>query len=424
VSSVRSLVRSVGWWDAFASPGPIRILAINAVIDSTGTGLALVCLPFFAVRVAGLNARQFALALSTAGICELLAAIPNGAAASRLGIKSFNVLARIVQALAYTLLAFSHGFAMLLPAAALAAIARAGGNGLGQTLTAAAVGEQRSAALGAIRALRNIGYLLSGLLSTVVLATRSDTGLRLCLLANALSFLAGGCLIARLKLATSAAERPAANKVSWLVLRDAQYFGLIAVAGVFTSSLSVLTIGLPLWALRHHQNIPAWTVATVVMINTLLVVVFQFRFSVRLKAIPSAIRGIGYSSLAFVAMAVLIAATAGASTWIAIPMLALAAISLTLGELLESPSWWTLSFELAPAEHRNEYMAAFDLSGASMTIVGPLAMAGIVAIGAPGWLLYGAAMLVTAACGTVIARRRAARMLVAVPSQSMSGGES
>lgn len=76
----------------------------------------------------------------------------------------------------------------------------------------------------------------------------------------------------------------------------------------------MLTIGLPLWALRHHQNIPAWTVATVVMINTLLVVVFQFRFSVHLKAIPSAIRGIGYSSLAFVAMAVLIAATARAST--------------------------------------------------------------------------------------------------------------
>lgn len=423
MSSVRSLVRSVGWWDAFASAGPIRILAINAVIDSTGTGLALVCLPFFAVRVAGLNVRQFALALSTAGICELLAAIPNGAAASRLGIKNFNVLARIVQALAYTLLAFSRGFAMLLPAAALAAIARAGGNGLGQTLTAAAVGEQRSAALGAIRALRNIGYLLSGLLSTIVLATRSDTGLRLCLLANALSFLAGAYLIARLKLATSAAGQPAANKASWLVLRDAQYFGLIAVAGVFTSSLSVLTIGLPLWTLRHH-NIPAWTVATVVMINTLLVVVFQFRFSLRLKAIPSAIRGIGYSSLAFVAMAVIIAATARASTWLAIPLLLLAAISLTVGELLESPSWWTLSFELAPAEHRNEYMAAFDLSGASMTIVGPLAMAGIVAIGAPGWLVYAAAMLVTAACGIVIARSRAARMPVAVPSQSRSGGES
>lgn len=423
MSSVRSLVRSVGWWDAFASAGPIRILAINAVIDSTGTGLALVCLPFFAVRVAGLNVRQFALALSTAGICELLAAIPNGAAASRLGIKNFNVLARIVQALAYTLLAFSRGFAMLLPAAALAAIARAGGNGLGQTLTAAAVGEQRSAALGAIRALRNIGYLLSGLLSTIVLATRSDTGLRLCLLANALSFLAGAYLIARLKLATSAAGQPAANKASWLVLRDAQYFGLIAVAGVFTSSLSVLTIGLPLWTLRHH-NIPAWTVATVVMINTLLVVVFQFRFSLRLKAIPSAIRGIGYSSLAFVAMAVIIAVTARASTWLAIPLLLLAAISLTVGELLESPSWWTLSFELAPAEHRNEYMAAFDLSGASMTIVGPLAMAGIVAIGAPGWLVYAAAMLVTAACGIVIARSRAARMPVAVPSQSRSGGES
>jgi MFS family permease len=418
MSRAHALLFSLGWWDALATPGPARILALNAVIDSTGTGLALVCLPFFAVRVAGLSSRQFALALSTAGVCELLAAVPNGTAASKIGIKRFNVISRIIQAMAYTALALSRGLTMLLPAAALAAVARAGANGLGQTLTAAVLGaEKRSAALGSIRALRNVGYLLSGALSTVVLATRWAPGLRISLLANALSFLIGAYWLSRLKLSTTrppAGESPAKKATSWLVLRDAEYFGLIAAAGIFTSSMSVLTIGLPLWSLRHH-NVPAWSVAVAVMVNTALVVILQFRFSVRLKAMPNAIKGIGYSSIAFLVMAGLVALTAGSSRLLAVPLLLLAALALTLGELLESPSWWTLSYELAPAEHKNEYMAAFDLSGAAMAIVGPVAMAGIVAAGAPGWLLYALAVLLAAICGSFLARRRAARATVPMP---------
>ena len=78
-----------------------------------------------------------------------------------------------------------------------------------------------------------------------------------------------------------------------------------------------------------------------------------------------------------------------------------------IGELLESPSWWTVSFELAPAGRRNEYLAAFDLSWALVAIAGPAAMAGIVALGSAGWVLYGLVLLLAAAGGTVLIRRRA-----------------
>ena len=81
-----------------------------------------------------------------------------------------------------------------------------------------------------------------------------------------------------------------------------------------------------------------------------------------------------------------------------------------LGVLLESPSWWTVSYELAPTDRKNEYLAAFDLSWALIAIAGPAAMAGIVASGAFGWLFYGVVLAVAAAAGTWLARRRATRM--------------
>ena len=405
IATLRRALASMGWWDALARRGPTRLLAVNALTDAAGTGLAAVCLPVLAVTVIGLSAAELGLVLSVAGGCELLAAVPNGALAGRVGVWRFSLAAKLVEAAAFAVLALAGGLAAVLLAAAVVGVARAGSSGLNQSLTVSVLGEdQRSGALGAVRALRNIGYLVSGGAGAVLLATGQPALLRVALLLNAASFVFGAWCVWRLRPVTPPVLP---ERTDWSVLRDARYGALILCAAVFGSSLAVLDVGLPLWVLRHPETTPRWTVPLVVVLNTLLVVLLQYRFSQQTSTVPAAVRGLRRSALAFGAMAVLVAFAPRAGSGLAVLLLVMAAVALTLGELTESPSWWTLSYELAPPERKSEYLSAFDLSWAVVGIAGPAAMVLVVSAGAAGWLGYAAVLVVAAVTAVVLAGERA-----------------
>jgi MFS family permease len=404
--SVLRLARSVGWWDALATPGPPRLLSVNALTDAAGTGLAAVCLPFFAVRVAGISAVGVALCLSAAGLCEVAAAVPNGAIAARIGIVRFVIATKLAQAAAFTALAFAHGLGQVVVLAAITGAARAGQNGLNQALTVSVLGEeQRAGALGSIRALRNIGYLGAGAAASYVLASGSHVALRIALVVNGASFLVGAACVLRLRLGEPAAAA-AADKTNWSVLTDFTYLGLILAAAVFGSSLVVIDVGLPLWVLRYPV-IPAWTVAMVVTLNTLIVVLFQYRFSTRISRVDQAVRAIGLSAVAFCVMSAALVLTPHAGVVIGVVLFLVVAAALTVGELCESPAWWTVSFKLAPKAQVTEYLSAFDLCWAVVGVAGPAAMAGVVALGPSGWVWYGVLVVLAGAAAVILIRRRA-----------------
>ena len=406
-SGLRRALGALGWWEVLVSRGPARLLALNALVDAAGTGLALVCLPFYAIRVGHLSAAELGMVLSAAGLCEVIAAVPIGVAAGRFGVRHFSIAAQLLQAAAYAGMAFVAGFVPMLLLAAMSGVFRAGSSGLGQSLTVAVLGEQeRTTTLGAVRALRNVGYLLAGGLGSLVLALGGSTGLRLALVCNAVSFLHGALWIGRLPLRQPAGV-PA--RTDWSVLRDVEYLALIACAAVFGSSLVVLTVGMPLWVLVHPQ-VPSWTTGCFLLVNTMLVVLLQVRFSNRIDTVERAVPALRRSSLAFVLMAGLLALSAEVPSALAVGLIGAAALALTLGELLESPSWWTLSMALAPANRKTEYLAAFDLCWALVGIGGPPAIAVVAAAGSVGWLGYGAVLLAAAGCGGALARRRAARL--------------
>ncbi|MEV7010664.1 MFS transporter [Streptosporangium sp. NPDC051022] len=410
VTLFRRALGAVGWWDVLRDGGPARLLAINALVDASGVGLTAICLPFYAITVAGVSMGDLALVLSVAGFCELLAAVPNGALASRVTVRTFTIGAKLVQAGACVLLGLSYGFTGLLIGAAVAGLARAGGNGLNQSLTVAVLGEsERAGALGAIRALRNIGYMLAGSAGSILLAVGSPAVLTAALLANAVSFVVSAWCVSRVR-----PRRPPEipDRVDFSVLRDWEYLGLIISAAVFGSSLIVLDVALPLWVLAHG-NIPRPMTAVVVVVNTVLVILLQYRVSKGIDTLRQATRSIGRSAAAFAAMAAILALTPMVSSPVAVVSLLFVALALTFGELLESPSWWTISYRLAPAERKNEYLAAFDLSWAMVAIAGPAGAAVLVSQGSAGWIGYAVLLVGAALSGTWLAVRRARRMNVA-----------
>jgi MFS family permease len=405
--TLSSIARAVGWWETLATPGPPRLLALNALTGSFGNGLAAVCLPIFAVRVTGVSAERLVTILSVTAVCALLAAVPNGALAGRFGVGRFIVSTKIVQSLLWAAIAFVHGAWPLLVLSALTGLAGGGSGGLAQSVTVATLpGGARAEVLGSVRALRNVGYMVSGSIGSLVLTLGTPWSLRAAMLANAVSYACGAAWMKPLGRGVVKATRKGTD---WGVLRDIPYLALIGCAAVFGSSLVVLDVGLSLWVLRHDQ-IPRALVGAALVVNTVLVVVLQHRYSARSAKLPQALRSLRRSIVAFAAMALLIACTAHASALAATVLMAAASVALTFGELYESPAWWTVSYELAPADRRDEYLSAFDISSSVVGIAGPVALAGVVALGGLGWVLYAA---VFALAGTValalVARRTSYR---------------
>jgi MFS family permease len=212
----------------------------------------------------------------------------------------------------------------------------------------------------------------------VLLAPHQLDLLRLALLLNAASFLVGAFCVSRQR-TTRPTEPP--GRTDWSVLRDMRYGGLVLCAAAFGNSLVVLDVGLPLWALRHPGSVPAWTVPLLVLVNTALVVLLQCRFAQEVNGVPSALRRLRFSTLAFCLMCGLVAPTAHTGTAGAVLLLLIAGVLLTFSELTESPSWWSLSYELAPERRRTEYFSAFDLSWAVVGMAGPAEMVPVVSGG-------------------------------------------
>lgn len=402
------IARAVGWWETLTTPGASRLLALNALTGAFGTGLAAVCLPIFAVRVTGVSSGRLVSILSVTAVCALLAAVPNGALAGRFGVGRFVVLVRIVQSLLWAAIAFVHGAWPLLALSALTGLAGAGSGGLSQSITAAVLPDgARSEVLGSVRALRNIGYMVSGGLGSLVLTLGTPWSLRGALLVDAACYACGAVWMTRLGRGVVGAR--AGGKTDWGVLRDVPYLALIGCSAVFGSSIVVLDVGLSLWVLRHDQ-VPRAVVGAALVVNTVLVVALQHRYSARSAQLPGALRSLRRSVVAFTAMSLLIACTTHASALTATVLMTAAAIALTFGELYESPAWWTVSYELAPADRRDEYLSAFDMSGSVVGIAGPLLLAGVVALGSLGWVLYAAVFVLAGAAAAALIAHRAARL--------------
>lgn len=390
---LKSLVAKLGWWDMLATPGTSRTLGVNGLVDAAGTGLAAMCLPFYLVQVAHLTGGRLAAVLTAGGVVEIVCAVPNGALAARFGVRGFSVATRIGQCAAFLALPMTRQFPVLLLLCALIGALRAGGGGLLQSLMTAAIGSgDRTGLIAAVRALRNIGYLAAGGAGALMLGLDKPSLLAAGLVVNAISFAAGSLLVHRIP-APARTVRP--DRLDWSVLKDFSYLGLICSSAVFMSSLVVLNIALPLWVLRTG-TIPRWTVGAVVVINTLVVIAVQHRVARRISTLRTSLRALGGASAGFMAMAGLLALSALHNVVLGAAAVLLAGIMLTVGELLEGPAWWTLSYELSAPGRDSQYLAAFDLNMAVLNITGPVLSIALVQAGSVGWLAYGA-LLVAAA---------------------------
>ena len=396
--------RSLGWWGFATRPGPPRILAAHNVIGATGVGVYTGTLAIFLVTIVGLSATKVGLGLSIAGAAGFLATVPAGLLADAVGFRRFLIASSAARALVFGLYPLVGSFPTFVAASTLLALAGAGASAVDQALVGSVIPEgERVAAMASIRALRNIGFTLSGFLAGAALSIGTRGAFTAVLLCTSASQAVGALLYLRLPNVETARRRGATSRTA--VFRDHRYLALTLLSTVFATTLVLLDVGIPLWV-AARTAIPHGFVGVVVMVNTVLVIVLQVRVTRGAESTAGAARAVLRSGvwLALAAVTFLVTADVGAEAGAA--LLLAGTVLMTIGEMLESAGWWTISYELAPEHRRSEYLSAFSLNYALLATVGPALMALLVESGQGAWIVLALAYVAAGVGTTLLLRDR------------------
>lgn len=263
----------------------------------------------------------------------------------------------------------------------------------GVTVTSLAEPGQREQWFGLLGSVRNLGYAVGGLLAGVAISAGTQAAYSAIVAVNALSYLAAFIL-----LRTVPNSRPEQNPdrgSGWgRVVRDGRYLLLVAQQLCFAVSLFALNIAVPVYVVRV-LNLPGWTAGAAFTLNTLMVGFGQGLVAGRLVGQLRS-RVLAAGQLCFAAgYVVLLSATALGPAGVAVTVVLLGVAVYTLGEVLGGPVTSALAAEAAPAALRGRYLALNQLAVSTAGAVAPVALSGLLTIGAAAtWLpLAGVALL-------------------------------
>lgn len=369
-------------------------LVLVGLIDSTGTGLFIAGAAVFYTHGAGLSIAQVGIGLTVAGLCGLLALTPLGMLADRIGPRPAAVLLHFWRAAGFFAFAFVHDFVTFLVVACVVGIPARAVDPVNQMFVDRHIGKElRTTVMAAFRVVANVGFTLGALLATVIIAIGTRPAFVAIVLGDALTFVLAGILLARVPLlADQTPTRPTVR--GWPTsLRQGRFLAVAALHAVFVLHIPLLSIGIPLWA-TQHTTAPALVVGPLIVLNTILVILFQVRCSRGTETRAGGIRALRLASLSLAGCAAVVAFAGETGTVLTVVLLAAGMVLLTFGELFQVAGGVSVSYDLAPRERQGEYLAVFSLGTAAMYMVGPaLVTIGVVERGLVAWLVLAGVFL-------------------------------
>lgn len=371
-----------------------RIFVLVALIDSLGTGLYLAGSALYLNRAVGLSAGQVGLGLGAGALTGLVATVPSGMVADRLGAKRTLIALQLWRGIWFVAFALVTSFWQFVAVSILLGLADRAVGPLTQAVVGTAVeGASRVKVLALMRSVRNVGFGLGAALSTGLIAFDTAVVYRGMMLADALSFFLA---MAALRLVRLDAVVPVRRKRVFggpRALADRPYLVLALLNGVMTVHMALLSVGLPLW-LTRHTSAPPSLVGIMMMLNTGMAALLQVWASRGCEDTRVAARRMRAGSLVLAACAALLPLAHGRTPLVAGGVLLFATVLLTLAELWQSGGAWGLSIELAPAEYRAEYLSVFSLGRSVQEIAGPVVVTSLIlTYPIPGWLSLAACLV-------------------------------
>lgn len=388
-------------------------LLAAALIDWLGTGLFLAMSTVFFVRVVGLSVTEVGSGLTIAALAALPLIALVGRLADRYGPRDMLILTEVLQGAATAGYLTVHGWWGFLSVTFLVAVTQQAAPPLIQSLVGElAVEERRTKILAVHRTVINVGLSAGGLVAGLLLGLGLHHALQVLLIADAVAFAVAALVLCALPNPPGSRGRAVSGR--WKALRDTRLLALSGYDALMSLWQPMLNVAFPLW-LATRTRAPLSLVGVLYAAACLCAIFLQYPASVLTATPVRAMRGYSYAALCLSASSLAFAAAPLGPAWAAIALLTASVLVLTVGEIGQVSSAWTLSFAIAPPGNRNVYLATFSAGRSLSRAVGPLLMTGVVlALGEAGWIAL-AAVFAAASVLPVIATRIAKPGIITSP---------
>ncbi|GAA1718409.1 MFS transporter [Fodinicola feengrottensis] len=381
-----------------------RVLAAATLINTFGNGLFMTVSAIYFTRSVGLPAGQLAAALAVAAAARLIASVPMGHLADRVGPREVLVVCACLNGLVTASVVLVDGVVGLALVLAVQGVLDAGSNGARGALIAGALPtDQRVRTQAFLRSMTNLG--ITGGAAAAALTLHLDTAVayKTTILADATTFVIAGVMVLGV---TRLAPVPApAGGRRLVALADRPFLLVMLLVGVLTMQYGLLEVAIPLWTVQR-THAPAWLVSVLLIVNTIGIVLFQVRASRDVTTATAAAKALRLSSVIIAVACAIYAFAAGQGIWVAVAIMVAGSVVHVVSELVLSAGTWGVAYGLAPPHAQGQYQGVFGMSMSLGNLVGP-ALTTVLVLGTggphgfggglPGWLALGALFVVAGA---------------------------
>ncbi len=374
--------------------------------SSAAKGVLFGVSALYFTTVIGLSPATVGVGLTVAGGAGMAAAFGAGYLSDRFGAYRILLVATLAQAAALAAYCVARSAVTFLLIACVAVAGQGAQRTAQSTLLARQfIGADRVEVRARLRVTTNAFVGLGSATAAGALAIGSAAAYTAAMLACAVLVLASALPLRALRFAGPAAHpAPATAAAGRSPLRDPRYLAVAALTGLITMQFGLLTVGMPLWVTRHTAA-PAATVALLLVLNTVVVILFQVRAARLARDIPAAGRTVLLAGALLVVACGLYAVAGHGGAAVAVGVLVLAVLAHSAGEILSEAGGWELAFELADPLSAGAYQGVSQTGFAVGTALAPAVVTSTaIDHGGPGWLVL-AAVFLAAATGTLLVAR-------------------
>jgi hypothetical protein len=383
-------------------PGPRRVYALSVLVGTCGFGLITTAMTLYATRVVHLSPAKTGLGLSIAGLAGLLAAIPMGDLADRRGPRAMVRGAMLVQCLAAICYLLVHNFAAFVIVSTIDMLALNANMAADGALLRRVGGEDAAGYRASTQALANLGIALGVFGCGIAVQINTANAYRSLFAGNAVAILASLTILRRLPRYQPLPKPPAGPR--WGALADGPFVAYTALGGLMFIQFFVASLLLPLWIV-DHTHAPRWTIALVVLLNTVFVVLLQVRVSQRVETLHDGGLALRKAGVLFFVSCSAMGLAAGLPGWAALLLLVAAVAVHAWGELWHTAGSFALDFGLAPEHAQGQYQGLAGIGRGAGQAAAPVLLTGVcLSLGRIGFIGLGIAFGLLGSTGPVLAR--------------------
>ena len=369
-----------------ATRGRGRLLWAS-MIDATGTGLFLPFQLVYFVQTTTLSLATVGSALTVAAVVALPLPTALGPLVDRYGPRRVVAVGNVVSAIGFVgYLVVDRFWTVALVALLTNAGVTTFWTASSALVSIAADEGERSRWFGLIRALRNAGIGLGGLLAAALLAAVGETAFHVLVVANAVSYASAAFF--------TATWRPPRDEVAALphhepehtgfraVLRDRAFLVLVALHLLMVLAMVAPTLLLAVYVTRSLGG-PTWAAALLFAVNTAMIALGQTTLTRHVEH-RDRVRIVALGTTLFAASFVVLGSLVAAPSSLVVGGLVLWVVVFSLGEMAQMAGVSDLVVAMSPPHLRGRYQGVYQLSWGLGGAIAPAAFAWLLSVG-PVW---------------------------------------